>query len=142
MNELSKKFIGTWRLVYSVEIDKEGNKHYPFGKDAIGSIWYDASYQMCVQICRKQRTPFSSHSFREAKANELFSLPQDYLAYFGKYKVDETKSIVHHLLQGHLCPNYMGETVDRKVIFFEDKMLLKPIEIGEIKREILWQKSK
>jgi hypothetical protein len=33
-----KAFLGTWRVVHSVEYEPDGERHYPFGEDAIGHI--------------------------------------------------------------------------------------------------------
>ncbi len=33
-----KEFVGTWRLVHSVEFMEDGRMHYPFGQDAVGYI--------------------------------------------------------------------------------------------------------
>jgi hypothetical protein len=45
-------FLGAWRLVHSVEYGPGGEKHYPFGEDAIGYIMYNESGVMAVQITR------------------------------------------------------------------------------------------
>jgi catechol 1,2-dioxygenase len=138
MFEINKIIIGTWKLVYSVEIDSSGNKIYPFGDDAIGYIMYDALGQMAVQICRKERKLFNSKIFTNAEQNELLLIPKDYLAYFGRYEIDTSKEIVRHFIAGHLFPNYVDKILERKYQFFDDKMLLKPWD--GTNREILWQK--
>jgi hypothetical protein len=40
--------LGTWRLVHSLECEPSGEKHYPFGEDAIGYIMYTDSGVMAV----------------------------------------------------------------------------------------------
>lgn len=137
-NKIQQKIIGTWRLVYSVEIDEAGNKSYPFGEDAIGYIMYDASGKMAVQICRKNRENFKSTGLKQADTNELSHLAKDYLAYFGRYEIDTEQELVHHFVEGCLYPNRVGKSLDRKYHFFEDKLSLKPWD--GTNREILWQK--
>ena len=127
MHEINQKIMGTWKLVYSVEMDSSGNKTYPFGEDAIGYIIYDASGKMAVQICRRER-----------KLNEPSLISKDYLAYFGNYEVDIEKQIVRHFVEGHLSSNQVGKILERKYHFYDDKMSLTPWD--GTNREILWQK--
>ncbi len=138
MNSIQQKIIGTWKLVYSVEIDNAGNKHYPFGTDALGYIMYDANGKMAVQIFRKDRKPFISQKFTSSSKDELVNIPQDYLAYCGNYEIDTENELVKHHIEGHLFPNEMSKTVARKYHFFDDKMSLKPWD--GTNREILWSK--
>lgn len=138
MDDIQKKIIGTWKLVYSVEIDAQGNKFFPFGDDAIGYIMYDASGKMAVQICRRNRKKFSDKSFVNASEEELLNIPKDYLAYFGRYDIDLQNEVIQHLVEGSLFPNYIEQSLPRKYHFYEDKMSLKPWD--GTNREILWQK--
>lgn len=138
MHEINQIIIGTWKLIYSIEIDSSGNKFYPFGEDAIGYIMYDESNKMAVQICRKERKLFSSKSFASSSSQELSLIPKDYLAYFGSYEIDTEKEIVRHFVDGHLFPNNVGQVLERKYHFFDNKMSLKPW--NGTNREILWEK--
>jgi catechol 1,2-dioxygenase len=138
MNKINQKFIGTWMLVYSVEIDSSEKKFYPFGEDAIGYIMYDASNKMAVQICRKERKLYGSKSFASSSPQELSLIPKDYLAYFGSYEIDTEKEIIRHFADGHLFPNNVGQALERKYHFFDNKMSLKPCD--GTNREILWKK--
>jgi catechol 1,2-dioxygenase len=138
MIDVKQKIIGTWKLVYSVEIDSDGNKFYPFGEDAIGYIIYDVFNRMSVQICRKNRKLFNAANFTGVEPGELQRLPQDYLAYFGRYEIDTEKQIVRHFVDGHLFPNEIGKILERKYHFFNDNMSLKPWD--GTNREILWEK--
>jgi catechol 1,2-dioxygenase len=138
MSDVAKKIVGTWKLVYSVEINEKGNKYFPFADDAIGFIIYDAVGNMAVQISRKQRKNFQSKVFRNATAEELKEIPQDYLAYFGSYEIDLKNELVRHYVKGALFPGYIDKVLDRKYRFFDDKMSLKPWDGTD--REILWQK--
>lgn len=138
MSAIAQKIIGTWKLVHSVEIDAEGTHHYPFGDDAIGFIIYDAAGTMAVQISRNNRAKFGSATFKNAQSAEALTLPQDYLAYFGSYKIDLDNEVVQHFVDGALFPNYIGQNLPRKYTFYDDKLSLKPAD--GTNREILWQK--
>jgi hypothetical protein len=120
--------IGTWRLVHSVEFQPDGQKHYPFGEDAVGYIVYTNAGVMSVQISRRQRSQAVSGS----------SIKEDYLAYFGHYEVDLKNQMVIHLLEGQLLPGSHPERLERKYRFYDDKLSLKPHD--GTNREILWQR--
>ncbi len=120
-------FLGTWRLVHSVEYGPGGERHYPFGEEAIGYI-YSESGVMAVQISRRGR--------RIVGANPVIG-KKDYLAYFGRYELDLQNAVVRHLLEGELFPGH-AEDLERKYHFFDEKLSLKPVD--GTNREILWQR--
>jgi hypothetical protein len=123
-----KAFLGTWRLVHSVEYEPDGKRHYPFGKDAIGYIMYSESGVMAVQISRRGRPTVGP--------NPVVG-KQEYLAYFGRYELDVQNAVVRHLLEGELFPGHT-EDLERKYHFFDEKLSLKPLD--GTNREILWQR--
>jgi Lipocalin-like domain len=120
--------IGTWRLVHSVELQPGGEKHYPFGEDAVGYMIYTGDGVMSVQISRRQRSEGVSDS----------SIREDYLAYFGHYEVDLKNEMVIHFLEGQLFPGSHPGRLERKYRFYDDKLSLKPHD--GTNREILWQR--
>ena len=121
-------FLGAWRLVHSVEYGPGGEKHYPFGEDAIGYIMYNESGVMAVQITRRGRPT--------AGRNPVVG-KKDCLAYFGRYELDVQNEVVRHLLEGELFPGH-AEDLERKYHFFDEKLSLKPLD--GTNREILWQR--
>jgi hypothetical protein len=123
-----KAFFGTWRLVHSVEYGPGGERHYPFGEDAIGYIIHSESGVMAVQITRRERPTVGP--------NPVVG-KDDYLAYFGRYELDVQNAVVRHLLEGELFPGH-AEDLERKYHFFDEKLSLKPLD--GTNREILWQR--
>ncbi len=140
MQDIKQKFVGTWSLVHSVEMDAQGNKRYPFGEDAMGYIMYEPTGIMSVQIFRKSRKLFASKNFVEASVDELANIPKDYLAYCGRYDVDMPNQLVRHHIEGHLFSNTVGKILERKYFFYDDKLSLKPND--GTNREILWKRIK
>ncbi len=128
MNDLQKRFIGTWELVESKTYQDDGSVVYPFGKDAIGKIIYDANDVMAVQIT-------SQHRHGECDK----SITDNYLAYFGRYSIDEDNNLVSHHLEGHLRSEFVGKTVVRQISFNNGLLVLRPYEDGTC-REIIWRK--
>ncbi len=126
MEDVAKLIVGTWRLVYSIIINADGKKEYPYGEDAIGYICYSDTGVMAVQISRKSR----------AEVKDFARLKHDYLAYFGRYEIDADRKVVRHFVEGQLFP---GPVVrERNYRFDGDLMLLVPVD--KTNREILWQR--
>jgi Lipocalin-like domain len=121
--------LGTWRLVHSVEFGPGGEKHCPFGEDAIGYIIYTESGVMAVQITRREGAMTRTKAVGK----------EDYLAYFGRYELDVQNGVVRHLLEGALFPKDYREHLERKYRFFDDMLSLKPLD--GTNREILWQRA-
>jgi hypothetical protein len=115
-------------LVHSVEYRPGGERHYPFGEDAIGYIIYSESRVMAVQISRRGRST--------VRPNPVVG-KKDYLAYFGRYELDIQNAVVRHLLEGELFPGH-AEDLERKYHFIDEKLSLKPLD--GTNREILWQR--
>jgi Lipocalin-like domain len=128
MENISKVITGTWRLVHSINITSSGETEYPFGRDAIGYIYYSEAGIMAVQISRRVREQVSNPS----------NLVHEYLAYFGRYEIDTERQVVRHLVEGELFPGVHSETLERRYRFEGDLMSLKPVD--GTNREILWQR--
>ena len=128
MENVAKLIIGTWRLVHSISINSKGESEYPYGKDAIGYIYYSDSGVMAVQISRKSRSDVS----------DPLNLIHEYLAYFGHYEIDTERQVVRHLLEGELFPGGHSKILERRYRFDGDLMSLKPVD--GTNREILWQR--
>ncbi len=122
--------LGTWRLVHSVEFGLDGEKHYPFGANAIGYIVYTAPGVMAVQITGREDA---------TTRTKAAVTKEDYLAYFGRYELDVQNGVVRHLLEGALFPKDYRGHVERKYRFFDDMLSLKPLD--GTNREILWQRA-
>ena len=126
MTDVADQIIGVWRLVHSINITYDGRTEYPFGKDAIGYIYYSQSGIMAGQISRTSRTSDPSN------------LVDGYLASFGRYEIDTERQVVRHLVEGELFPGVHSETLERRYSFDGNLMSLKPVD--GTNREILWQR--
>lgn len=128
MEDITRRIVGTWRLVRSISIDAEGTKEYPYGEDAVGYIYYGDAGIMAVQISRKARIDSKDPS----------RLKHDYLAYFGRYEIDTERQVVRHFVEGQLFVGDHAEVLEREYRFDGDFMVLKPVD--GTNREIVWQR--
>ena len=108
--------IGAWKLVSSEFRRSDGSVIYPYGRDAIGIISYDAAGNVTVQIMRADRPVFASGDLYGGTPEEIKAAFEGIISYFGRYEVDRAKGAVTHHIVGSSFPNWIGGD---QVRFFE-----------------------
>ena len=150
-DELTKKFIGAWRLV-SIEGNPPGRTNV-YDRPT-GMIMYDSSGRMCVNIVLKaDRKPFApfTKGLLAATTEEKAAAFDSYAAYFGTFAMDAQGGTVTHHLEDNLVPGRRGTDNVRWFEFQgEDRLLLIPIEDGkggvlarkDAAYKLLWERIK
>lgn len=126
------QFVGTWQLVSSEFRRADGTIIYPYGPDAIGTLYYDALGNMAVQLLRADRPLFAAGDRQQGTPAEIKSAFEGSLAYFGRYEVDKQENIVTHHITGCTFPNWIGQPQKRFFAFVENQLTLStpPILVG------------
>jgi hypothetical protein len=106
-SEVAKRFVGSWKLVSWELTDTAGNILYPYGRDAVGRITYDAAHRISIQIMRRGRSNFTSKPF-QSTVEEAAAAFKSYFAYQGTYSIDERRGVVIHKVEASLYPNQTG----------------------------------
>lgn len=137
---ITRKLLGTWRLVEWSEINADGSKSYPLGEKAIGQIMYGADGHMTAQLVAVDRARFRSDDWREASGEEGARAFKEYFGYFGTYTIDALhKAVVHHV-NGAWFPNVEG--VDQVRFFrFEGSRLVLDADTKWGKVQIIWARG-
>lgn len=150
-DDLSKKFLGAWRLV-SIEGNPPGRTNV-YDRPT-GVILYAPSGHMCVNIVLKaDRKPFAPYTkgLLTASTEEKAAAFDTYAAYFGTFTLDAKAGTVTHHLQDNLVPGRQGTD---NVRWFEfqgpDRLLLIPVEDGkggvlarkDATYKLLWERLK
>ena len=140
---MSEKFIGTWRLV-SFELRSDDQVTYPLGKDAVGYLIYNNDGYMSAALMASKRPRFSSMDMMKATTEEIEAAADTYVAYCGKYAVNEGK--VTHLVEVSFFPNWVGEKQERFYKFEGDKLILStpPMILGGKQQTgyLIWKRLK
>ncbi|MBA3669633.1 MAG: lipocalin-like domain-containing protein [Sphingomonas sp.] len=99
--------IGTWRLVRFESRSKDGKVDYEFGEHPLGYFVYDNTGHLSVQIMRNPPLPplASGDSDKSSDAEKVQAFGA-YVGYFGTYRVDRTKHVLHHQVEGSINPSY------------------------------------
>jgi len=108
---------GGWKLVqWSIEYP-DGDRTFPFGKDAIGFIVYAADGNMSVTISKKHRQKLNVANPRHVATSTKGDLYDSFFHYCGSWKIIDGS--VHHSLMLALNPN-MKDTIQVRAIDFLD----------------------
>ena len=139
------KFVGVWRLL-SIEYRSDDGAivESPFGAEPEGTIMYDSLGNMSVQIARKDRPRFAASDRMAGSAEEKKAAFESYVAYYGRYRVDEREHTVTHEVQQALFPNWSGSKQVRAYVFADRKLTLRtpPFQyLGKsVTATLLWDK--
>lgn len=133
--------VGTWRLVSFAVQDADGGIDFPFGRDAKGSLTYNADGRMAVQFGAANRARLAASDWLGGADAEIAAAARDYFAYCGTYEFhDDT---VVHRVELSLMPNWMGGDQVRHVVLDGDTITLStpPVPIGGRQQaaSLVWQ---
>lgn len=107
---LRDKLVGAWKLVSYVERDRpDGPVRYPHGEDAQGLIMYTPDGYMSAQIQSSGRPNYDRAFASGGTPEQAAAAALGYLAYSGRYFVDEASGDIRHEATLSLVPNYLGQ---------------------------------
>jgi hypothetical protein len=111
-----EQFVGTWKLLeFEVHLP-HGEARYPWGKNPVGLLMYDAAGNMCGMLMRADRPAFAQGDLLRGNPEEVKSAFEGFQAYFGTYEVnDRERMVIHHVI-GCSFPNWVGTD---QIRFFE-----------------------
>lgn len=135
---VAKKLVGHWRLVSFVNFAPDGSER-PGGYDT-GRILYDEYGNMSAHLMRNGRKPLSSPATEAERAAAYGG----YLAYFGRYTVDESIAKVTHAVEGSTNPNWVKTDLVRYYAFSPDgNRLMLSIKSGDrVTGTLTWERLK
>jgi hypothetical protein len=124
---LRDALIGAWQLVSCVETDvATGEVFLPMGEHPQGFILYTPDGYMSAQLSAADRPNFESGDMYKGKPEEYVAAGLSYLAYSGRYYVDEASRTVEHEMFVSLFPNWKGQRQARIVKLDEKELHLSP----------------
>ncbi len=116
--------LGTWKLVSSVGVYSDGRVRHNYGEKPEGLLVYDPQGNFSGQIQGQGRPLFESGNLLKGEAEEIKAAFEGYVAYYGRYEVDEEAASLTHHVEGSLFPNWVGNTQTRFYSFEDGKLVL------------------
>jgi hypothetical protein len=99
---------GTWRLVSCEAEGDDGGIAYPQGEDAVGLLVYTTDGFMSGQVMRRGRESLPAGYRQGGASGRVQNAFEGYIAYCGRYRVDESAGEVIHTVEAALYPNWVG----------------------------------
>jgi hypothetical protein len=130
-------FIGTWLLVSQHSCYSDGRQEPSRGENPAGILMYDRAGNMAVHLMRTD-----ARAGDHTDLSSLETAMQGFLAYFGRYEVDEEQQIVRHHITGASYPAYRGTTQIRRYTFDGDTLTLEaqsPFDAST--RVLVWRRA-
>ena len=140
MAELKDQLIGTWKLVRYQDEDKDGNIFSPLGKDATGFIMYNPDGYMSAQLMQQGRQAYESGDLHTGTKDEMAEAAHGYVAYSGRFELDEENSTVYHTMEVSMNPTWLGDTQPR--LFELDGDTLSIVNGNAPNQKLVWQRVK
>jgi hypothetical protein len=130
------KFIGSWRLVSFEEEQPDGTIHFPYGRQPLGLLIYDAGGNVAVQIMSCEREPLTRGPDGQIDVDKLSAAVQGFTAFFGTFEIDEKNRVITHHVKGHVLPDSVGKVLPRGYELSGDRLILKP----SANRRVVWER--
>jgi hypothetical protein len=118
--------IGSWRLVSYEDRPSVGPSVFPFGEKPKGLLIYSSTGQMSIQIMKQPHPTVASGEEETITPEEKQELFDSFMAYFGTYSVEPTRSVVIHHVEGDLWGLFDGKSEERPYELSGDRLTLKP----------------
>jgi len=113
---LREQLVGAWALSSFVERDIEtGVENRPFGERPLGLILYTPDGYMSAQLQRPDRHAFADGDLLRATSEEYAAAGSSYVAYSGRFFVDEAKRTLSHEMAVSFFPNWLRQRQVRLV---------------------------
>ena len=114
MGTSADKFTGTWRLLACEGQWSDGRITRPYGDNPSGQLMYDGNGHFAGQIMARERPAFATGNLLKGSDAEVRAAFEGYVAYYGRYTVDEAEGLMIHEVEGSFFPNWTGERQVRR----------------------------
>ncbi len=129
MTSIKNEIIGTWELLSYIEVPLDGlDSSFPFGKTPKGLLLYGPDGYMAVQISSRDHLKCVSDDRLKVSTEEAEQRIKGYLAFSGRYTVDNRNAHVVYDIESSFFPNWEGSRHVRKLDFDGDVLFQKSLE--------------
>ncbi|ERJ58089.1 lipocalin-like domain-containing protein [Sphingobacterium paucimobilis] len=129
MTSIKNEIIGTWELLSYIEVPINGiDSSFPFGKTPKGLLLYSPDGYMSVQISASDDLKYRSDDRMHPSEEESQQRMRGYLAFSGRYTVDNRRAHVVYDIESSFFPNWEGIRQVRKLDFDGDILFQKSLD--------------
>jgi hypothetical protein len=142
-SEIRDRIVGTWKLVSTEEILKDGtSRSFPaFGPHATGFLMYQGDGYMCAVLANPDslKSADPAHATPEEKA----AAADGTFFYCGRYEIDMENGSIIHLPEMASDPGYVGSRQVRPYRFASGRLIFSDVEKDDpavARWKIVWEK--
>lgn len=148
-SNIRNKFVGVWKLVSFETRDKTtGEVRNPYGAKPVGRITYDEAGRMSAQVMNPTRQLVGGSETRglaaaaeESSCEQVRAILAGYIAYFGRFEVDELSCTVTHHVEGSLVPSWVGTRLRRTYEFTDSSHLILTAALEHESARLVWERD-
>ena len=112
---MKEALVGSWRLLISDFVNKDGTQEPQFGPNPEGSLIFTANGHFSLQIMRSNRPKFAANDRTKGTADENKAAVAGTFTEFGTWTVDEGSKTLTLRVEGSSYPNDDGNTQRRTI---------------------------
>ena len=136
---LGARILGAWDLV-TYEVRQGPDLHFPLGPRATGSLIYTPTGEVSVNLMAEGRARTSVGSIWQIGDETAGKLVRSYMAYSGRYTVDEAVCVIHHEIRLCLDPAMIGSPQLRHACFIGEDLELRAEMQGVRQACLRWRR--
>lgn len=140
MTNIQEQLIGTWKLRTYQDVAEDGTIYYPLGKDATGFIMYNPDGYMSAQLMQQGRPSYASGDLHKGTTEEMATAAEGYVAYSGKFKIDEANATLYHTMEVSMNPTWLGNTQPREYTLEDNILTL--VNGNNRNQKLIWDRVK
>ena len=124
-SSFASRLVGVWTLVAYTDEQPGREDIHPFGPQPQGFLIYTADGFVSAQLMKPGRSAFQSSDWHHGTPEEYQESGSGYIAYCGRYEVDEEKATVTHIPSVALLPNLIHGRQVRSIDLHGDRLTLR-----------------
>lgn len=129
MAALKNEIIGSWKLLSYIEVPVGGEEYsFPLGTNPKGVLIFNPDGYMSVQLSVQNPIKYNSDDRFADTDEKIAKRAKEYIAFAGKYTVNDMLAQVNYHIETSLYPNWEGVTQVRKLDFEGDILYQKSLE--------------
>lgn len=148
-SKVRNQFVGVWKLRSCEATHKTtGEIRFPYGVKPVGRIIYDAAGRMSAQVMDPTRqlvggpeTTGLAAAARESSCEQVRAILAGYIAYFGRFEVDEPSCSVIHHVEASLVPTWVGADLRRTYEFAGSSQLILTASFPQESTRLVWERD-
>lgn len=142
--EVRSEILGSWALVSVENINPDGTKTFPYGRDPRGLLFFDEKGNYSIQIYKNERPKIISGDKNKCTPEENALIVQGSNSHFGKFEIDAANKTITFKIKTASFPNWENEEQKRFLTYKSNELkyvVTNTTQGGKsVTAEVVWEK--